>query len=212
MKKLSRIASSSVFGMTVILFLCASPVYAMDDMMMPMGNAAGPMPQQPAPMGAMQPGAAASGGGMGMGCMECMSEMGNMAGAGMGGMSGNMTPPNALPGFPGVSHLYHVGGDGFFLNHPQHIQLSPDQKSRLGQIREKALLDRATMQRKIEEAEQQLYILTASDQPDARKIESQARAIEELAVQRRLAYIRAVGEAAQVLTDAQRRAVLGTSP
>lgn len=210
MKKLSHIATSCAFGMTAILFLCASPVYAMDDMMMmPMGNAASPMPQQPAPMGAMQPGAVASGGGMGMGCMECMGEMGSMAGAGMGG---NMTPPNALPGFPGVSHLYHVGGDGFFLNHPQHIQLSPDQKSRLGQIREKALLDRATTQRRIEEAEQQLYILTASDQPDARKIESQARAIEELAVQRRLAYIRAVGEAAQVLTDAQRRAVLGTSP
>jgi Spy/CpxP family protein refolding chaperone len=200
----------------ILLSTAAFPAYPMDDMM-PMGNAAAPMAPQPAPMaGSMpsDPAATSGGGGMGMmGCMECMSEMGGMGGAGgASGMGANAAAPNALPGFPGVSHLYHVGGDGFFLNHPQHIQLTTEQQFRLGRIREKAMLDRATAQRKIEEAEQQLYVLTAADQPDIRKIEAQARAIEELSVQRRLAYIRAVGEAAQVLTDDQRRAVLGTKP
>ncbi|UXI66069.1 Spy/CpxP family protein refolding chaperone [Tahibacter amnicola] len=121
-------------------------------------------------------------------------------------------PPNALPGFPGTSHLYHVGADGFFLNHPQHVQLNADQQLRLGRIREKALLERSAAQRKIEEAEQQMFVLTGMDQPDISKIEAQARAIEELQVQRRLAYIRAIGEAAGVLTDEQRRAVLGMTP
>lgn len=203
---------------TVLLLAAAFPAYADMDEMMPMGNSAAPMSPQPAPMGAASmppdPAAAGSAGdGMAMGCMECMGEMGSMGGgAGAAAMGAAGAPPNALPGFPGVSHLYHVGGDGFFLNHSQHIRLTPDQQMRLGRIREKALQDRATVQRKIEEAEQQLYILTAADQPDARKIEAQARAIEDLAVQRRLAYIRAVGEAAQVLTDDQRRAVLGTAP
>lgn len=209
-----------ILGIVVALGALSTGATAMDDMM-PMGNTpAGPpgqMSQSP-PAGGMPMQGGAPSGGMGMGmCMDCMGEMGSMGGmagaSGAGGMAGmSATPPNALPGFPGASHLYHVGADGFFLNHPQHIQLSMEQQTRLGRIREKALLDRATAQRKIEEAEQQLFVLTGSDQPDIRKIEAQARAIEELRVQRRLAYIRAVGEAAQVLTDEQRRAVLGTAP
>ncbi|MFA5937721.1 MAG: hypothetical protein WC809_00070 [Sinimarinibacterium sp.] len=211
------VAAATAFALAVALVQVAQ---AMDDMMpmggMPAGQPAPPMPQVPQtpPAGAMPMPGGSGAGGMGMGCMECMGEMGSMGGAsspaGASGMSG--MPPNALPGFPGASHLYHVGADGFFLNHSQHIQLSTDQQMRLGRIREKALLDRATAQRKIEEAEQQLYVLTGSDQPDSRKIEAQARAIEELRVQRRLDYIRAVGEAAQALTDEQRRAVLGTAP
>lgn len=204
-------------ALSTAFLLCTTilPVFAMDDMM-PMGGAAAPMAPQPMPTTGSMP-AGPAGGGMGMmGCMECMSEMGAMGGMGGAGgapaMAANVAAPNALPGFAGVSHLYHVGGDGFFLNHPQHIQLTTEQQLRLGRIREKAMFDRATAQRKIEEAEQQLYVLTATDQPDIRKIETQARAIEELAVQRRLAYIRAVGDAALVLTDEQRRAVLGTKP
>lgn len=201
-----------ILGIALALAALSPAANAMDDMM-PMAPP-GQMSPSPPPGGMPMPGGAPSGGmGMGM-CMECMGEMGGMGGASApGGMPGMAAvPPNALPGFPGASHLYHVGADGFFLNHPQHIQLSTEQRTRLGRIREKALLDRATAQRRIEEAEQQLFVLTGSDQPDMRKIEAQARAIEELRVQRRLGYIRAVGEAAQVLTDPQRRAVLGTAP
>lgn len=194
---------------------------ALADDMMPMGPAPasqpGQMNQSPSAAGMPMPGGSSSGGGMGMGCMECMGEMGSMGAMGSAAASGAMNtpsavPPNALPGFPGTSHLYHVGADGFFLNHPQHVQLNAEQQLRLGRIREKALLERAAAQRKIEEAEQQMFVLTGMDQPDIRKIEAQARAIEELQVQRRLAYIRAVGEATTVLTDQQRRAVLGTTP
>lgn len=205
-----------ILGITLVLAALSPAASAMDDMM-PMAPP-GQMSPSPPPSGKPMPGGSPSGGmGMGM-CMECMGEcmgeMGGMGGASApGGMPGmGAVPPNALPGFPGASHLYHVGADGFFLNHPQHIQLSTEQRTRLGRIREKALLDRATAQRKIEEAEQQLFVLTGSDQPDMRKIEAQARAIEELRVQRRLGYIRAVGEAAQILTDPQLRAVLGTAP
>ena len=36
-------------------------------------------------------------------------------------LSDGMSMPSALPGFPGQSHLYHIGATGFFLDHPEHI-------------------------------------------------------------------------------------------
>jgi Spy/CpxP family protein refolding chaperone len=127
------------------------------------------------------------------------------------GMS-NMPATSRLPGFPGSSHLYHVGASGFFLDHPQHITLSTDQQTTLNRIKEKALLDRANSTRRIEEAEQELWTLTAADVPDGAKIEAKVRAIEKLGGDQRLAVIRAVGEAAKVLTADQQAALLGTKP
>lgn len=127
------------------------------------------------------------------------------------GMSG-MSPASQLPGFPGASHLYHVGATGFFLDHPQHITLSTQQQTALNRIREKAMLDRANAERRIEDAEQELWTLTAADQPDGAKVEGQVRAIEKLRGDLRLDFVRAVGEAAKVLTVEQRGAVLGTQP
>jgi len=169
-------------------------------------------------MGEMGP-MAAPGGGMGsmnasppsgasMGCMECMGMMGMMDDM---DNAATMAPASNLPGFPGASHLYHVGADGFFVNHhPKHIQLSVEQQTQLNQLREKALMSRAASEREIEAGEQQLFALTAADQPDASKIEAQLRTIENLRVQQRLNYIRAVGEAANVLTADQRAMLLGT--
>jgi Spy/CpxP family protein refolding chaperone len=54
-----------------------------------------------------------------------------------------------------------------------------------------------------------LWELTAADQPDAAKIEAKVREVEKLRGDQRLAFIRAVGEAAQVLTDEQRKVLLG---
>lgn len=127
------------------------------------------------------------------------------------GMS-NMAPTSRLPGFPGSSHLYHVGASGFFLDHPQHITLSTEQQTTLNRIKEKALLDRANSTRRIEEAEQELWTLTAADAPDSAKIEAKVRAIEKLGGDQRLAVIRAVGEAGKVLTSDQQAALLGTKP
>jgi len=147
------------------------------------------------------------GGAMGMtrsrGGMEMMGSMESATG---------MPMPSTLPGFPGASHLYHVGSTGFFLDHPEHITLTMEQQTTLGRIKEKALLDQATTQRKIEGAEQELWTLTGADQPAADKVDAKVKEIEKLRADQRMTFIRAVGEAAQVLTDEQRQALLGQIP
>jgi len=178
-----------------------SGMSGMDNMMM--GN----MPGMGGMQGGGMPGMGGSGGGMMMDDMDMMG-MGPMGGS--KGMKMKMTA--ALPGFPGASHIYHIGATDFFLDHPEHITLTTDQKTKLGQMKQKAATDKATAQRKIEEAEQQLWELTAADQPDASKIDAKVRDIEKLRGDLRMAFIRAVGEAAKVLTDDQRKSLLGLAP
>ena len=137
------------------------------------------------------------------GGMEMMGSMGSAAG---------MPMSSVLAGFPGASHLYHVGATGFFLGHPEHITLTMEQQTTLGRIKEKALLEQAATQRKIEGTEQELWTLTGADQPAADKVDAKVREIEKLRADQRLAFIRAVGEAAQVLSDEQRKALLGQIP
>lgn len=200
----------------------------------------GAMGRSRMPMGQMGMGGMSGGQGGGMGMMDMhsmmqgmMGGMGSMAagGGGMpmpgagGGMAGmeremmgmmGMAPGNgmamssALPGFPGASHLYHVGATGFFLDHGEHITLTTEQQTALGRAREKALMDKDAAERKVEASEQELWTLTAADQPDATKIEAKVREVERLRGDQRLSFIRAVGEAAKLLTDEQRRALVGT--
>jgi Spy/CpxP family protein refolding chaperone len=152
--------------------------------------------------------AGGQGGGEGMGVgMTGMGAMGKAKRVGMGSMG----MATSLPGFPGISHLYHIGADGFFLNHVEHITLSADQRKKLNRIKEKALLGGSSCDRKVEEAEQELWELTASDAPDAAAIEAKVREIENHRADQRLAFIRAVGKAAEVLTDDQRGALAGTA-
>lgn len=137
-------------------------------------------------------------------------EMGSME-PGMMGM-GSMEPPmpvSALPGFPGSSHIYHVGATGFFLDYADNLDLAEDQQRRLSRIREHALMQQDDTQRQIDKAEQELWSLTASDQPDSGQIETKAREIERLRATQRLAFIQSVGEATSVLTNGQRSKVLG---
>lgn len=144
---------------------------------------------------------------MGMGMMDKMGEMGMGM---MGSMGATSTmPQSALPGFPGASHLYHVGATGFFLDHAGHVELTTDQRVALNKIKEDVLLAKSTADRDIEEKEQQLWELTAVDQPDVKRIEAKVREIESMRADQRLAYIRAVGDAAAVLTEAQRRTLTG---
>lgn len=149
------------------------------------------------------------GGGMGMDKMEMAGMMG------MGAMS-NGAPAamaqSALPGFPGASHLYHIGATDFFLDHPQHITLTTEQQVALNKAKEQALLAKSTADRAVAQAEQDLWTLTASDQPDAAKIEAKVREVEKLRGDQRLDFIRAVGEAAKLLTDEQRQSLLGIKP
>ena len=149
-----------------------------------------------------------SGGMAGMGMMDDGMDM-----MGMGSMGGakdkKMNMTSALPGFPGASHVYHIGASDFFLDHPHHITLSTEQETKLVKMKQMALTAKASGQRKIEEAEQQLWELTAADQPDAAKLEAKVREVEKLRGDQRMAFIRSVGESAQVLTDDQRKILIG---
>ena len=106
--------------------------------------------------------------GSGMGRMpgrgkRLMSDMGRQGRSAAMGMMGRrpgasgMTVPSTLPGFPGASHIYHIGQTGFFLDHPQHITLTAEQQTALNQIKEKALLADSSAERQIDEAEQRLW-------------------------------------------------------
>ncbi len=149
-----------------------------------------------------------SSGGGGMGMMD--DDMDMMGMGSMGGAKGKkMKMAAALPGFPGASHIYHIGASDFYLDHPEHITLSTEQKTKLSQMKQKATMEKASAQRKIEEAEQQLWELTAADQPDAAKMDAKIREVEKFRGDQRMAFIRSVGESAQVLTDEQRKILIG---
>ena len=159
-------------------------------------------------MGEGEMGGMSSGGKMGM-C--CMGEMGGMMeGMGSSGKGSMKASPSTIPGQPGASHLYHVGSTGFFLNHAKHITLTPEQKMTLKRVKERALQDRTTAQRRIDQAEQELYMVTGADKPDTTQIQEKVAEIEKLRVDQRMNLIRAVGEAANVLTHDQHQALLGT--
>lgn len=185
-----------------------SQMMGMMDKMMPMPGGA-PMSGNG---GAMPPAPAAPMSG-GMGMDDDKMEMAGMMGMGpMGGGAGGAMPESALPGFPGASHLYHIGATGFFLDHPQHISLTTQQQAGLNKAKEQAALTKSTADRAAEQAEQELWTLTAADQPDAAAIQAKIAAIGKLIGDARLAFIRAVGEASKVLTDEQRKSLTGFAP
>jgi Spy/CpxP family protein refolding chaperone len=182
----------------------------------PMGGSApggGMMSMDKMEMGGMG-GGSSGGGGMGMMDMDKMEMVGMMGMmGGMGGKGGSgMAMPSALPGFPGASHLYHVGATGFFLDHPQHIALSREQQMMLNRVKEKAALDKASCSRNVQEAEQDLWTLTAADQPDNAQIEAKVAEIEKLRGDARLRFIRTIGDAAKILNDEQRKILTGFAP
>jgi Spy/CpxP family protein refolding chaperone len=157
----------------------------MDKMMPPAGTA-------PMPSGASMPAPSAS--------------MNNMSGG-----AGAMTQ-SSVPGIPGASRLYHIGATGFFLDHPQHITLTTEQQAGLNKAKESALLAKKNADRAIEQAEQALWLLTAADQPDTTQIEAKVREIEKLRGDERLTFIRAVGDASKILTEEQRKTLIGFGP
>lgn len=134
------------------------------------------------------------------------------------GMMGQMAAPvsasiavaSGLPGFPGASHLYHVGATGFFLEYSDAIKLTMNQQAALNAIKETSIANQASTQRQIDQAEQDLWILTSSAQPDSLAIETKVRAIESLKSEQRITFIRSVGEAARTLSKDQRGILLGT--
>ena len=155
--------------------------------------------------------AMATDGAMAMGGMRGMMGMGPKA-KDQGGVTDAMEVRTDLPGFPGASHLYHIGATGFFLDHAEHVGLTSDQQVRLNTKMQQTLLAQSEHDRRIERLEETLWSLTAASTPDIERIEEAVRAIESERAEKRLAFIRAVGEAAKVLTDEQRQTLAGTRP
>ena len=144
-----------------------------------------------------------------MGRMSGMSSVtGNSNAASMNSMPNALRSVSSLPGIPGASHLYHIGSTGFFLDQT-HITLTAQQQTSLNAIKERALLERTNAERRIAQAEQELWVLTGADQPDATKIQAKLREAEQLRTNQRLSFIQAVGEATKVLTPEQRTQLLG---
>ena len=151
---------------------------------------------------------------MGMPPEGMMREIGGMPTASAGSAQGgaampSATPLSALPGTPGVSHLYHIGSTGFFLDQT-HIQLTAEQQARLRPIMDRALAERENAERAIQQAEQELWGLTG-DGTDPTAVEAKIAEIERARTNQRIGFIRSVGEAIEVLTPAQRNALLGTT-
>lgn len=163
-------------------------------------------------------GSTQTGSGMSSGAMTPPTSAGTTPTSGGMNMAGRAATPapnmarsmSSLPGVPGASHLYHIGSTGFFLDQPQ-LSLTPQQQSALNAIKERALLERGNTERRIEQGEQELWSLTAADQPDATKIQAKAREIEQARTNQRLSFIQAVGEATKVLTPEQHNRLLGSS-
>ncbi len=138
--------------------------------------------------------------GMGMGKkMMGMKMMGDM------GASVDKTAHDvsALPGFPGASHIYHIGATGFFVDHADHLELSEEQLKTLNTIREGETLKQSSVGRQIDELEQELWVLTSADQPNAAGIEEKIREIGTLTAEKRISFIRSVGRAAITLSKDQ---------
>jgi Spy/CpxP family protein refolding chaperone len=171
--------------------------------------------RMPPEKGAMTAGSAAMGMKNDEGEMSGRSTGGNAAMSAMpppaGGMATMSAPSSAATGQAGAPHLYHIGSNGFFLNHSRHITLTQDQSLTLKHVKEKAMLNRASEQRKINQAEQELYEITGANQPDETRIEAKIIEIEKLRADGRTSFIRAVADASNVLTPEQRMALLGTT-
>ena len=123
------------------------------------------------------------------------------------------TPPSITESLPPAMapHLYHLGGVTFFLDR-QELALTPEQRTKLSAIREIAVLAYATTQRKLDQGEQELWLLTAAARPDARGVEAKLSEIARLSTLQRMDYIRSIGQAVAVLSDTQQKMLSMPSP
>ena len=171
----------------------------------PMGPMKGKMGGSAAPMAAP-------------GC--CGMSMGKPMGSKAGGMSMDKMPmksgsmasklPSAASGQP--PHLLHIGANDFFLDHAQHIGLTPEQKTSLEEIKTNATQQKAASQKQIDVAEQDLWQLTSADQANTADIDKKVREIATMRADQQMTFIHAVSAASDVLTPDQRAEVVKTVP
>lgn len=125
---------------------------------------------------------------------------------------GSDTTLAPLPGFPGALRIYHLGATDFFLDHPEHIRLTSEQRNAMESVKADARDEQARYRKRIEAAENELWSLTGGDAPDAVAVDQKVREIESIRSEQRMAYIHAVGEAALSLSDEQRSQLTGQAP
>lgn len=116
---------------------------------------------------------------------------------------------SALPGFPGASHIYHIGASEHFLDYADALALSHEQQKQLNQVHEESQLEQNDFERRVEQAEQELWVLTSAGEPDAKAVAEKVQEIGRVQADMRLAFIRSVGKAAKLLTDEQRLRLVG---
>lgn len=149
--------------------------------------------------------------GMQMGMMQKGGMMKGMGMMMMGKTPDSSMAESSLPGFPGASHIYHIGASDFFLNHREHLGLNADQQKQLNEFKSDTLLKQNEFDRQLERAEEQLWVLTSESEPDGEKIQNALAEIGVLTAEKRLDFIRSVGAAAEVLTEGQRALLVGES-
>lgn len=110
----------------------------------------------------------------------------------------------------GPAAVMHIGAKGFFLDRPQTFTPRADQAKTFAAIKERSAMEMMASDKNIQEAEHGLWKLTASDNPDLAEIEAKAREVEKLRAEQRITFIRAVAEAANLLTPAQKEILLRT--
>lgn len=110
----------------------------------------------------------------------------------------------------GPPALLHIGAKGFFLDRPQTFTPRADQAKAFATIKESSAMEMMASDNKIKDAEHSLWKLTASDNPDLAEIEAKARGVEKLRADQRVAFIRAVAEAVNLLTPEQKETLLRT--
>jgi hypothetical protein len=121
------------------------------------------------------------------------------------------SPTGKLLAPSGPPHLYALAADSFFLDQARALGLSGEQQGSLAVLKESAAMAYATTQRKIDQAEQDLWMLSTSNTPDLAMIEKHIEGIGRLTGHQRMDFIRALREAAGILTDAQRDGVVSHS-
>ena len=101
-------------------------------------------------------------------------------------------------------HLLHVGATDFFLDHQQHLGITPDQKALLETIKRDASNQKTNSEGEIDKAEEQLWQLTSADQPNGMDIDSKVQEVAQLRAAEQVAFIHSVSAASNVLTSEQR--------
>lgn len=123
-------------------------------------------------------------------------------------MKAAATAPSSPMEESGPPALMHIGAKGFFTDRPQTFTPLADQAKTFADIKERSAMDMMASDKRIQEAEQSLWTLTASDSPNLVEIETKAREVEKLRADQRVAFIRAVAEAVKILTPEQKENLL----